>query len=125
MAAIVVGDVDPDDMEKQIAARFSDLKNPEGARPRDDVPVPILDKTRAAVLTDPEAGYSDAEWAIKGPRTPVVTERDHRAKLVEDLFHAMRGPSRSTSRRRWDGPSMSSRSLPLPSPGRSTHHWRP
>lgn len=90
MAVIVVGDIDPDQMEKEIKDRFADMPKPgDDVRERENVPVPILEETRAAIVTDPEQSMTMVQYAIKGPRTPVVTESQYRAKLVEDLFHGM------------------------------------
>ena len=89
MAVVVVGDLDPAQVEKEIKARFGKLKNPESERPRPNVKVPILDKTRAAVVTDPEAPRTQVSVAIKRPAKPVLTENDFRDELVEDLFHGM------------------------------------
>ncbi len=89
MAIVVVGDVDPAAMQKQIEARFGKLVGPAKARPRPEVPVPLLDTTRAAVITDPEASTTSVSVAIKGKSQPMKTERDYRRDLVENLFHGM------------------------------------
>ncbi len=89
MAVIVVGDVDPAAMEQDIRARFSDLTMPENPRPRENVPVPLLQERRAAVVTDPETSMPQVTLSIKGPYTPVRTEKDARADMVERLFHGM------------------------------------
>lgn len=89
MAIVAVGDLDPDKVEKEIKARFGDLKNPDKPRERVMIDVPLLDKTRAAVDTDPESTLSTVTLAIKGPFTPLVTEEDYRSHLVERVFHGM------------------------------------
>lgn len=89
MAVVVVGDLDPDQVEKEIKARFGKLKNPENARPRENIAVPILNKTRAAVVTDKEASSTNVSVAIKREAKPVLTEADFRDELTEDLFHGM------------------------------------
>lgn len=89
MAVVVVGDLDPDQVEKEIESRFGKLKNPDSPRPRKNVEVPVLDKTRAAVVTDPEASRTQVSVAIKRPTTPMLTEADFRDELVEDMFHGM------------------------------------
>ena len=89
MAVIVVGDVDPAVMEGEIRSRFSDLKGPDNPRPRENVPVPLLSERRAAVVTDPETSMPQVTLSIKGPYSPVHTESDARADLVERLFHGM------------------------------------
>ncbi len=89
MAVVVVGDLDPDQVQKEIESRFGKLKNPDSPRPRENVEVPVLDKTRAAVVTDPEAARTQVSVAIKRPAKPMLTEADFRDELVEDLFHGM------------------------------------
>ena len=89
MAVVVVGDVDPEAMEQEIRRRFEHLKGPDEPRPRDNVPVPLQEKTRAAIVSDPEAQLATVSIAIKGPFTPLVTDADYRRALVEELFHGM------------------------------------
>ncbi len=89
MAVVVVGDIDPDAMQKEIEGRFSDLENPANPRERINVPVPILDKTRAAIVTDDEQSFASVSLAIKGPRTPLLTEENFRTEGVQQLFHGM------------------------------------
>jgi zinc protease len=89
MAVVVVGDIDPDAMEKEIRRRFEPMPKSESPRARDNVPVPLHEKTRAAIVTDPEAQIATVSLAIKGPYTPLVTEDDFRDELVETLFHGM------------------------------------
>ncbi|MEM7159320.1 MAG: insulinase family protein [Myxococcota bacterium] len=89
MAVIIVGDVDPATIEKDIQQRFGDLKNPDGAPERVDIEVPLLDETRIDIQTDKEMSMTQVTVAIKGPRTPYETENDYRAKLTEELFHGM------------------------------------
>jgi zinc protease len=89
MAIVVVGDVDPAAMEKEIQARFGKLKNPGKERPRVDVPVPLVEQTRAAVITDAEASTSSVSVAIKGKPRAIKTEADYRRDLIENVFHGM------------------------------------
>jgi len=89
MAVIVVGDIDPAAAEQDIRQRFGDLENPTNGRARELTPVPILDDTRAARVTDPEAPYAEVTLAFKVPLTPVRTAKDYRQELVQQLFHDM------------------------------------
>jgi zinc protease len=89
MAVIVVGDIDPAAVEKEIEARFGDLQNPPNAPKRPNVPVPLLDETRVDVQTDKEMSMTQVSVAIKGPRSDYRTENDYRSQLVEEMFHAM------------------------------------
>src|SRR5689334_1227753 len=47
MAIVVVGDVDPEAMLKEIEKRWGPRKLPAKVRAREQVPVPLLDETRA------------------------------------------------------------------------------
>lgn len=89
MAIVVVGDLDPAVALAEIEKRFGKLKGPDKPRERIEVEVPLLAKTRAAVITDPEASTTSVSVAIKGPWQPSRTERDYRRNLVERLFHGM------------------------------------
>ncbi len=106
MAVVVVGDLDPDQVQKEIEARFGKLKNPDSPRPRTNIEVPILDKTRAAVVTDPEASRTQVSVAIKRPAKPMRTEADFHDELVEDLFHGMLRARLDEIRQKPDSPYM-------------------
>ncbi|HFE44604.1 MAG TPA: insulinase family protein, partial [Nannocystis exedens] len=89
MAVIVVGDIDVDTMEADIKRRFGAIKGPEAPRERVNEAIPLLEETRAAVVTDPEQSLTIVRYAIKGPLTPIVSEADYRNELVERLMHGM------------------------------------
>ncbi|HWB74584.1 MAG TPA: insulinase family protein [Nannocystaceae bacterium] len=89
MAVVVVGDVDPKAMLKEIEKRWGPRKLPSKVREREKVPVPLLDETRAAVITDPEASMTTVSVAIKGEYRKLATEGDYRRQLVENLFQGM------------------------------------
>ena len=55
MAVIAVGDFDGDRVQASIESLFSDLENPEDARPRGVVDIPSFEEERVFVVTDPEA----------------------------------------------------------------------
>jgi zinc protease len=104
MAVIVVGDVDPDAMQKEIEKRFGDLKNPDKARQRGNIEVPFQERTRAAIVTDDEQSFGQVSLAIKGPLTPVRTEEEYRTELLEELFHGMLRSRLGELRRKPDAP---------------------
>ena len=104
MAVIVVGDVDPDAMLKEIEKRFGDLEKPAKTRQREAIEIPLEERTRAAIVTDDETSFGQVSLAIKGPLTPVRTEEEFRAELVEDLFHEMLRARLGELRRKPDAP---------------------
>ncbi len=104
MAVIVVGNVDPDAMQKEIEGRFGDLKAPAKPRDRASVPVPLTDETRVAVFGDPEMSQTSVSMSIKGPLSKLETEADWRRHSIEDLFHAMLRARFDEIRRKPDAP---------------------
>ncbi len=104
MAIVVVGDVDPKAMLKEIEKRWGARKGPAKAREREKVPVPLLDETRAAVITDPEASSTQVSVAIKGPYRKLSTEGDYRRQLVENLFQGMLRARLDEIRQKGDSP---------------------
>ncbi len=104
MAVVVVGDIDPDAIEKEIKARFAKLENPAKPRERVNVEVPLLDGTRVDVETDPEASMTNVALAIKGPLSTYATEGDYRKALVEQVFHGMLRARLDEIRRKPDSP---------------------
>ena len=54
MAVIVVGEIEPAEIEKEIKAKFGDLKNPANERKRIVAGVPKADGTRVSIETDKE-----------------------------------------------------------------------
>ncbi|MCH9687212.1 MAG: insulinase family protein, partial [Deltaproteobacteria bacterium] len=104
MAVIVVGDIEPAAIQKEIETRFGDLTNPADERERLNVPVPLLDETRIDVQTDKEMSMTQVSLAIKGPRVGHATENDYRTNLAEGLFHAMLRARLDEIRRRPEAP---------------------
>ena len=85
MAVIVVGDVDVDAVEADIASRFGDLENPADARP---VPPDEIDDAETfayRILADPELPGAFIELVLPGPGGPVVTAGDYRRAVGVDL----------------------------------------
>ena len=89
MAVIVVGDIEPDQVEEQIRQRFSDLEFPARIRERRNIPVILNNRNEIAVVTDAEASRSIISMSIKGPLTPTRTESEYRYSLIENLFNGM------------------------------------
>ena len=87
MAVIVVGDFDDTAaIEREIVARFGDLKSPEKARPRPRGGVPKPDGTRISIETDQEQVSQTLTvynmLAHRGEATPA----DFRRGILEQLY---------------------------------------
>ncbi|MBL1408240.1 insulinase family protein [Sphingobacterium sp. C459-1T] len=88
-ALIVVGDIDVQDIEQQIKAKFSDLVAPKEAPERSTYTVSLTDKNSFTEITDPEIGGTSLQLVIKQPGTEFKTETDIRNYLVTTLFNSM------------------------------------
>jgi zinc protease len=87
MAVIVVGDVDPSEIEKLITQHFAALQ--PGGAPRTVYPIPEHADTRYVALSDKEAQGSAVSVTIKGPLVELKTGADYRKTLVRSLMHQM------------------------------------
>ena len=89
MAIAVVGDIDVDEMEKEVKARYSKLKNPEKQRPIEEYPVPNHKETLISINSDKEASFSNVRLMYKHPRIETKTLEQYRASLVRNLYNRM------------------------------------
>jgi zinc protease len=89
MALVVVGDVDVDEIEPLVRARFADLARPD--RPVDtiDRSVPPHSETLYSVNTDPEAQGWTVSVVYKHPVEPERTVEDYRRALIRQLVFQM------------------------------------
>jgi len=86
LAVIAVGDIEPADLEKQIATRFGDLKNPAKERKRATGGVPKADGTRISIETDKELPTARVEIYNFVPARSTSTLPDLRRFYVEQLY---------------------------------------
>jgi len=89
MAVIVVGDVDVDQMETEIKARFSKLTNPKVSRAKEKYDVPGHKETLVSINSDKEASFTRVELMYKHEGKKVWTEMDFRRQLTHSLYNAM------------------------------------
>jgi zinc protease len=88
MAIVVVGDIDPQDVEAQIRTHFGSLPAPTPAT-RTAAPIPNHPETRFAIVSDREAQGSSITVYHKHPRRDLVTVGDYRRTLVHGLMYQM------------------------------------
>ena len=90
MAVIAVGDLQPDEMEKQIKERFGDLKNPKDARDRKEFEVPSHEETYVAIEQDKEASFTLVRIVYKQDDDEEMKQlKDYRKQLTYGLFNSM------------------------------------
>jgi zinc protease len=91
-------------IEKEIQARFGDLKNPAPARPRIVAGVPRADGTRVSIETDRELPSTVISVFNVLPHRREATYRDFRRIVVEQVFQQILGDRFSVIARRPDAP---------------------
>jgi zinc protease len=118
MAVVAVGDCDAAEVERQIVAHFSALRNPEHARVRSWDDIKPLAGTEALIVTDREIPISGVglNYPVHaGPR--YGTYGDYRNRKVERLFGVMMGARLAELSQQLDPPFMSAASgLTQPTP---------
>ncbi|WEA04027.1 M16 family metallopeptidase [Mucilaginibacter sp. SJ] len=101
---IVVGDIDVDQMEQLVKAKFSDLKNPSKEQPRIKYGVSLVAKNQFIALTDPEKTSTSMEVMIKYQQPDLKTTTDFRSMIIRDLFDQLLSARFSELSRQADPP---------------------
>lgn len=86
---IVVGDIDPAYMEREIKRLFADMKIPDNPKPRTEYKVDLLDKNQFIKVTDPEMSYTVGQIFIKHPEESVESVGDYRRSLLKSVYNQM------------------------------------
>ncbi len=104
MAVIVVGDVDPATMVKEIQARFGDLRGPRKPRPRITAEPLEARGTQVSIETDPELPRTAVAVHNLFPHRPEATRSSFRSRMVDRLYHDMLNGRLAELRRRPGAP---------------------
>lgn len=89
MALIVVGDIDPAQIESTIRAELGPLQKPAAPPPARTYDVPRQSELLVKVATDPEATQSSVSLVRKKPRSTEDRVADYRRSLVRRLMFQM------------------------------------
>ncbi len=89
MAFVVVGDIDPDAMEKMIRDHFDNLQAPSSPRLRERYTIPDQPGTTAMVTSDKEAPYTLVQVICKTNPLIQVYQKDFRTALITQLVTSM------------------------------------
>jgi zinc protease len=104
MAVFVVGDVDPEAIEKEIIQRFSDLQGPKSPRARPSGGVPEAKGTRVSIETDKEAPATIVSIENPIAHRPESSKLDYRRNLAEQLYSVILSERLASISRRSDAP---------------------
>ncbi|WP_312789174.1 insulinase family protein [Sphingobacterium sp.] len=88
-ALIIVGDIDPKEMEEKVKVLFSDMTMPKKPLDRKKYRVDLLNKNQFLAISDPELPYTVMQVLIKSEKEKVVTVGDYRNELLENVFNQM------------------------------------
>ena len=89
MAIVVVGDIDPDEIEVKIKKQFGKIPAAETKRERSRYDVPIQDKKTTIVTSDPETQFTVIQLSDKRKKKPFKTLKDYRRTMVYQAFNGM------------------------------------
>jgi zinc protease len=91
MAVVIVGDIDPQEMEAEIKERFADLQAPAKLRERNVYDVPAQEGTSVVVVTDKEATFNQLQIIYKSDQAKEQdnTVGNFRESFVHQLFTGM------------------------------------
>lgn len=89
MAFIVVGDIDPDQIEQKIKEGFSKLKNPAAERSKEEYPVLDNVEPLTCVVSDKENTRTNIILAYKTKTAPKATIDDYKQSIIRNMFCGM------------------------------------
>lgn len=90
-AIVAVGDFDVATVENLIRENFSDLKNPENPRKRENYSIPDNTDPLVKIITDPEFPYNVAAITYKHPEVVEQNEKDLLKKMKTNMINSMLG----------------------------------
>jgi zinc protease len=89
MALVVVGDIDPTQMESQVKAMFAGFRKPATPAPERSYEIPLPSEMLVKVATDPEATQSSISIVRKRTTGKDEHVADYRRNLTEELVEQM------------------------------------
>jgi len=88
-AVVIVGDIDVNEVEKQIRKSFSELKNPLNEKKRPVYTIDLTGKNQFLTLSDPEMSSTVAQIIIKHKAAALSTAAEFRKAIVTRLFNGI------------------------------------
>ncbi len=104
MSVIAVGDFAPGEIEAKIKEEFASLPASTKPRPRPAVPVPAHTEEIFTIESDPETPQSAVSIVTKIPHRPMISQRDERRAIAEQLYNQMLNARFDEIRRRPNAP---------------------
>ncbi len=89
MAVVVVGDIEPADIENQIKFLFSSIPPKANPRERSAFNVPSHDSTKIVISTDKEASFTNVRIINKLPKVKTVSLDDYKNSMMRSVYNGM------------------------------------
>ncbi|MEG1838172.1 MAG: insulinase family protein [Bacteroidaceae bacterium] len=86
MAVMVIGDINPLEVEKEIIKKFGVYEMPKDAKPRFANPVPNHKQTKVVIATDSETSGCSVEVSYKHTPRCTLTQKDY---LENTIYHSL------------------------------------
>ena len=84
---IIVGDINAQEIEKEVIRLFSDMKVQKNPAPRKEYKIDLLNKNQFKVITDAEMPQTIMRMLIKHPKTEIRSVGDYRTSLLQGVFN--------------------------------------
>lgn len=104
-AIIIVGDIDVNEAEKLVKAKFSDLQNPINERARTRYKIPLTGKSQFIAVTDKEETATTLEVIMKHTAPGLKTEQDYLESVKRNLLSQLMDAWRNAQLSREVNPS--------------------
>lgn len=104
MAVVVVGDVDPAEMEAKIKEQFGKIKPKENPRPRKSYEVPDHEETYVVIAKDKEAPFTQIQLVYKQDKESENSLEDLRQGMVYSCYNGMINQRLNELRQKADPP---------------------
>jgi zinc protease len=110
-ALIIVGDVDVNEAEKLVKAKFADLKNPAKEKSRIHYTIPLTGKSQFITVTDKEQANIAIDVIMKHRSPELRTEQDYLASIERNLLNSLIDSRRNSQLAREPNPAFTSVSI--------------
>ncbi|OKS88747.1 M16 family metallopeptidase [Mucilaginibacter polytrichastri] len=110
-ALIIVGDIDVNEAEKLVKAKFADLKNPANERPRTPYTIPLTGKIQFLAVTDKEQPDVSLDVIMKHEAPALKTEQDYLNSIKSNLLNNLIDTRRNAQLARLPNPAFTGVSM--------------
>ena len=104
MGVAVVGDIEIEEVEKQIKQLFGPLTNPKEPRSKEKFGFPSHEETLVSITSDEEASFTTGQIFYKHDEVKTSSVSDYKGNLIRSLYNRMLNQRLSELRQKADPP---------------------